>query len=137
MNLYINGKKPDKNQTDNNKEENKISKEKEFEIENQLDIKEDNYDDISFKDNNSQYSSKKRNRNDSINSFPFLEEIEEFNLFKNKPLEKPKKNLKLKTIQHRTHKTKIKSKLNFLKKLLKKAQFPFYLFSFQIFSFFL
>ena len=52
-------KKPDKNQTDNNKEENKISKEKEFEIENQLDIKEDNYDDISFKDNNSQYSSKK------------------------------------------------------------------------------
>ena len=27
-------KKPDKNQTDNNKEENKIEKEKEFEIEN-------------------------------------------------------------------------------------------------------
>ncbi len=131
-------KKPDKNQTDNNKEEeNKNPKEKEFEIENQLDIKEDNYDDISFKDNNSQYSSKKRNRNDSINSFPFYEEIEEFNLFNNKPLEKPKKNIKLKTIQHRTHKTKIKSKLNFLKKLLKKAQFPFYLFSFQIFSFFL
>jgi len=33
LNLYINGKKPDKNQTDNNKEENKSPKE--FENENQ------------------------------------------------------------------------------------------------------
>ena len=129
-------KKTDKNQIGNNKEDNTNSKELHFEFENPIfDFKEE--DDFLFNENYSQYYSKKRNRNESINSFPFLEEIEEFNLFKNKPLEKPKKNLKLKTIQHRTHKTKIKSKLNFLKKLLKKAQFPFYLFSFQIFSFFL
>jgi hypothetical protein len=128
-------KKTDKNQIRNNKEDNTNSKELHFEFENPIfDFKEE--DDFLFNENYSQYYSKKRNRYESINSFTFFDEIEENNLFNNKSLEKPKNNLKLKSLSHRKHKEKNKSKLNFLKKPLKKYNSILFIFTFKYSPFF-
>ena len=111
---------PEKNIKETNNDENKITNEIDLEIKDDLlEFNENNLNDFLFNEKNSEsLSSKKRNRNENLFSFPEFDDFEDFNLFNNQHLEKPKKNIKLKTVPKNSIKQRKKSKLYFQKKTL-------------------
>ena len=122
---------PEKNIKETNNDENKITNELDLEIKDDLlEFNENNLNDFLFNEKNSEsLSSKKRNRNENLFSFPEFDDFEDFNLFNNQHLEKPKKNIKLKTVPKNRIKQRKKSKLYFSKKkknLNKFFQFNFF-----------
>ena len=111
---------PEKNIKESNNDEKKITKEFDVEIKDDfIDNNENIFNSFLFNEKNSEsLSSKKRNRNENLFSFPEFDDFEDFNLFNNQHLEKPKKNIKLKTVTKNRIKQRKKSKLYFQKKTL-------------------
>ena len=116
--IIIMEKIPEKNIKEKNNDGKKITNELDLEIKDDLlEFNENTFNDFLFNEKNSEsLSSKKRNRNENFFSFSEFDDFEDFNLFNNQHLEKPKKNIKLKTITKNRIKQRKKSKLYFQKK---------------------
>ena len=111
---------PEKNIKEKNNDGKKITNELDLEIKDDLlEFNENTFNDFLFNEKNSEsLSSKKRNRNEKFFSFSELDDFEDFNKFNNQNIEKPKKNIKLKTVPKNRIKQRKKSKLYFQKKTL-------------------
>ena len=118
--IIIMEKIPEKNIKEKNNDGKKITNELDLEIKDDLlEFNENTFNDFLFNEKNSEsLSSKKRNRNENFFSFSEFDDFEDFNLFNNQHLEKPKKNIKIKTVTKNRIKQRKKSKLYFQKKTL-------------------